>query len=261
MNRYPTEQLTLSQTCLRALRLHYLTLRHVVLYVALIALTKNIAVFLMGLYTGNRYVEVIVQLVALILIVAFFAAALLATSRAFDDKATSVSQEWRPTLALLPKVYTALIIYVVGAAIMFFVGDFLVRVVERLVDDHSPVHGATSILGIALLFVYISMTFFLIPVAVTDNLSISQTFYKSISLSEKNKFGIFLLYFILLIIYVLLMPGTLHEAFMSHYHVTVLFDFVALSVMGPFFLNMLLLILNDSKLQWAEEQVEIEDMP
>lgn len=256
MMKYPSNELMISQTLWKALRLHYVTLKHVVVYALLIALTKSLTVFLIGLYPGNEIFLNCVTVVFWLLIAAFVSFSLYVTHQTFIDKPVSFLNGFRATLLRFPKFYFTVLLLIVGAIVIFYFGEFLMLVLAKLLNESSPFHKATVLVISAMILAYVAIFSFLLPLTIMEEKKpLLKLISESVLLSEKNKFGVMILFMLLLSTILLLLPGTLHEEFFKKYHVDILFDFVVLAVMLPIILNFLLLIINDSKRQLAEEAV------
>lgn len=249
MNRYPDNELTFSALFKRSMRLHYLTLKHTIFFILGITLLKYFSVLAIAITTG--YAHQVIYIIAALIILYLFSAALLSAQRAFLDKPESalnaVKTIWRRVLP----IYVTLLIYVVGMVILYYLIEYAALAVDKLLHEpqSSSLHGGSLILMTAVLFTYIAMLYFAFPLVIIDEKSVGKAFYDSAVLTEKNKAGVLLLILILCATLVLLTPGAVHEYFLSLYHLDAVFDFVVLCVATPIYINLLLLLINDSKQQ------------
>ena len=91
MNRYPNEVISLSRMFGKSVRLHYLTLKHSILFIFLITVIKFIATLAIQ-PTTNTYLEWLIIIIATFLIVYCFSAALYGVQAAFKDAPPSIAQ-------------------------------------------------------------------------------------------------------------------------------------------------------------------------
>ncbi len=101
-------------------------------------------------------------------------------------------------------------------------------------------------LPIILLFLF---TFFTVPLLLTQRLSIGQAFRKSALLTSANWFFVFILYAILVFLITFLLPTSKHALWLANHHLTVISDWVVLSIALPIFFSLLLLLMNDLNLR------------
>lgn len=248
MNRYPETELDLSVLLKRSIRLHYLTLKHTIFFILAMTVVKYLSILLLALFPGHL-VHIAVYVVAVLLIVYFFAAALLAAQRAFTDQPLSTLDAVKSVWKRILPIYGTFLAYVIGAVVVYHLGNYLVIGVEKLLHESLDVSGITLIISTAFLLVFVAMFYFSFPLSIIDEKPIHQAFYDSVLLTEKNKFGILVLFLILGATLILLIPGAMHEYFLTLYHLDAVFDFVVLCVATPIYINLLLLLINDAKKQ------------
>lgn len=254
MNRYPNAEASLTQLLKKSFRLHYLTLKHCIFFILLITVVKYGAV-LFTLFISNSVLQAIIYSIAGLLMIYLFAAALLSTHEAFMDR----SKTFVDTMAEIKKnatnIYATFFAYIIGILCTYGVAKLLGLAIDNLLDKYfSAIHGFTMIFSVTLILMFLAMFLFSYPLAVIESKKIQNAFYDSVVLSDKNKLGIFVLFFILIAIDMLISPAALQEYFLSTYHLGALFDFVVLCVMLPLFINLLLLVIHDSKLQVMTEE-------
>lgn len=254
MNRYPNTETNLTQLFKSSFRLHYLTLKQTIFFILLITVVKNIAM-IFALYVSNGIAQSVVYFIAGLLMVYLFSAALLSTHESFMDR----SKTFTDTLAEIKKnvvnIYVTFFAYIVGILCAYGVARLLALAIHHILRNYSfPLHGVTVILLATFVLMFLAMFLYSYPLAVIDSKKIQSAFYDSLVLSDKNKLGIFVLFFIIIAIDVLISPASLQEYFLSSYHLGVLYDFVVLSVMLPLFINLLLLLIHDAKLQLMAEE-------
>lgn len=249
MNRYPDSVMPFSALLKRSVRLHYLTLKHAIYFILGITLIKYLS--LLAIAFAPLYVRIVVYVVAALIISYLFAAALLSVQRAFLDKPQSALDAIKTIWRRILPIYGTLLIYIVGMVILYYLINAATLAVDKLLHEphSSSLHGGSLIIMTALLLTYIAMLYFAYPLAIIEERSIGQAFYDSAILGEKNKAGVLLLILILCATMVLLVPGAVHEYFLMLYHLDAVFDFVVLCVAAPIYINLMLLLINDSKQQ------------
>ncbi|PIZ03707.1 MAG: hypothetical protein COY58_07685 [Gammaproteobacteria bacterium CG_4_10_14_0_8_um_filter_38_16] len=253
MNRYPDAQTTFAPLLRRSFRLHYLTLKHTIFFILAIAIIKTITSFLM-VYMREPYLIDVIAIAGVLIALYFFSAALFSTHRAFTDKAVSVMDALRTVWKNGLRIYSALLGYIVGAVATIILMRLLVSGIDRLLHQEIILHNFLILMMIAVSTLYIAIFSLSFPLIVIDsNQSIFKVFHDSVVLSEKNKFGIALLFFLMGMIYTLVSPATLQEYFLTVYHLQGLYDFVVFCVFIPLFINILLMVVHDSKLKSVGE--------
>lgn len=255
MNRYPNAEASLTQLLKNSFRLHYLTLKHIIFFILLLTALKYLS-FIVTLFVSNWIAQIIVYCITALPAIYLFSAALLSTHDAFMDRSKTFSDALLETRKNAKNIYITLFGYIVGILCTYAFAKLLGLAVYHLLDKYfTAVHGFTMIFSATLMLMFVAMFFFSYPLAVIDSKKIQNTFYDSLVLSDKNKFGIIILFFIMIAINVLISPASLQEYFLSTYHLGVLYDFVVLCVMLPLFINLLLLLINDAKLQLTADDV------
>ena len=247
MNCYPTGELGMGALLKRALRLHYLSLRYSILCILLITITKFIATSMPTVFS-NGYIAFATYLLCTLLISFFFSAALLATHRAFIDQPKPIKNAIQTIWVEKKRIYAILAAYAAGIVCLHYLTLGILFLEERLFPSIA-VHGFTLMLLTALLLTFVAMFFFAPFYVVIEKTSFGSVVRSSLILGEKNKFGIFLLFILLFVLTLLLAPKSMHEYYLSTYHLDVLYDFIALCVLLPIFINFTLLLINDSKQQ------------
>ena len=93
------------------------------------------------------------------------------------------------------------------------------------------------------------------PIIIYDYYMEKSDVYRPPKYSVMQKFGVFiaLLFFLMGMIYTLVSPATLQEYFLTVYHLQGLYDFVVFCVFIPLFINILLMVVHDSKLKSVGE--------
>lgn len=253
MNRYPTHELSLWQLFKQSFRLHYLTLKHSIFFILVLTLVKFGATLLLN-YFSNYLVQDAIFFIAILLGVFFFSAALFAAHESFTDHSRKLIDVLTEIKGNLVNIYAAFIAYlaiIVGSNVLANLLNMLVR--KLLTNIDSPVYGATTIISLVIILMAIGMFSLIYPLAVIDKKKIRNAFHDSLLLSDRSKFGLLALFFMLIVINLLVSPRALQEYFLSSYYLSPIFDFIVLCVMIPLFINFLLLLINDAKLQVKEE--------
>lgn len=248
MNRYPTEALSVRNLLKLSIRLHYVTLKQVIACVLVITIVKYFCVLLGKLYPVIAS-QLIISGVAIILTIYFFAAALLAAHRAFIDHPISVGEAIKTIGRKSVKIYTTFFAYFFGTMAVYFFAKFSAMRILKLLHMQTTSSPGVILYMAFLCMLFLALFYFSFPITVIDDKPVHKAFYESALLTEKNKLGILLSVCIFFMAYVLMMPKMLHEHFLVVYHLSALFDFVVLCVSIPLYINLLLLLMNDSKQQ------------
>lgn len=250
MNRYPTEVVATRKLLRRAVRLHYLTLKHTIFFLLLITATKYAAVLLIDL-VPNLYLDIVIEIIAAVFVVFFFSAALLSTHRSFIDKPFQSNKEslkiiWQEK----QKIYATFFIYAIGVVAAYYVAQCIVLLGDKLLHATSPMeHPYVLMIGFVVFAMYVLMFYFSFPLSIIEKKSIPILFRDSVLLGEKNKFGVVFLCCMFAAVILLLTPGMIHEYLLSTYHLDALFDFIVLCVAAPIYFNFLLFMMSDAKVQ------------
>lgn len=254
MNRYPDAESNFTQLLKKSFRLHYLTLKHTIFFILLMIMVRYAAA-IFTLLTPNETIRGIFYFIAGLLGVYLFSAALRATHESFMDRTKSFLDILKEIKKDIANIYLTFFAYIAGIVFTWYVARLLNLGIERILDRYfTAVHGFTFILSVTLILMFVAMFFFSYPLAVIESKKLKQAFYDSLILSDKNKFGIVVLLLLLLAIDMLISPASLQEYFLSSYHLGLIFDFVALCVMLPLFINLLLLTMHDARLQMMIEE-------
>ncbi|MCX7121238.1 MAG: hypothetical protein NTZ67_05645 [Gammaproteobacteria bacterium] len=250
MNRYPSAEISLKSTLKLSMRLHYLTLKKTIPCIALMMLVKYLAVFFIAVFP-EVYMQLLCFFVGSLAIAYFFSVALLAAHHSFIDQPKPTLELFKEVNHRIFQILLTYFLYIAGIVFILVAAKLIVRALNQLYF-----HGSLSVSdggGLIILFIvfmtYVALFYFAYPINVIDKKSIKISFYDSALLTEKNKVGVLMLFSILLIVLILLTPGTIHEYFLSMYHLDFIFDFIVLCVGVPFYINLLLLLINDSKQQ------------
>lgn len=254
MNRYPNAEASFTQLLKNSFRLHYLTLKHTIFFIFMITALKYIS-FILTLYISNEIGQTIIYFIAALFAIYLFSAALLSTHDAFMDRSKTFSDALWEIKKNATHIYVTFFAYIIGILCTYGFAKLLGLAVYHLLDKYfSAVHGFTMILSATLILMFIAMFLFSYPLSVIDSKKIQDAFYDSMVLSDKSKFGIFVLFFMMIAIDILTSPASLQEYFLATYHLGVLYDFVVLCVMLPLFINLLLLLIHDAKLQLMADE-------
>lgn len=248
MNRYPESELDFTDLLYRSVRLHYLTLKHTVFCILMITLVKYLSA-ISFVFVSSLYGRIVVYVIAGLIVSYLLAGTLLAAQRAFNDRPESIFDALKTIWHRLIPIYTTFLAYVVGSVAVYFLAKFAMIGLMKVLHESSALHDASLMLTTVLMLVYVAMFFFSFPLSIIDDKPIHKAFYESALLGERNKFGILVLFVIMGLTILLLVPGMIHEYFLSLYHLDAVFDFVVLCVAVPIYINLLLLLINDSKCQ------------
>lgn len=249
MTHYPAEVMSARKLLRYALRMHYLSLKHTIFFLLMLVIIKYIALFFIHL-TDRVWLQSIIEIIAIPFFLYFFAAGLLATHYAYTDQSLRFNGGY---LKIIWKrqwdIYKTFFIYAVGFFVVYGIMLLVVFLTNRIAHTTDASSNYIILLiGAVLLVMYGAMLYFSVPLIIIDKKPNGNVFYRSILLSEKNKFGVILSLSILGATLLLLMPGMLHEYFLSAYHLNAVFDFLVLCVAAPIYFNFLLFLINDSKL-------------
>lgn len=254
MNRYPKAESNFTQLLKQSFRLHYLTLKHCIFFIFLLTAVKYIAM-IFTLFISNGIAQAGVYIVAGLIMLYLFSAALLSTHEAFMDRSITFSDALLGIKKNSLNIYITFLIYLAVVFVAYAIGEILGYVVTKVLNEYlTTTHGVTLLFSTVLLLICLFVFLFSYPLVVIESKKIQNAFYDSLVLSGKCKFGIVFLFAILIAINLLISPRSLQEYFLSTYHLGVLYDFLVLCVMLPLFINLLLLLINDSKLQLMAEE-------
>ena len=248
MNRYFDHEMGFSDLFKRSFRLHYLTLKHTIPCILFITIAKYISASLIGLFQ-NIFVQAVIYIAAIAVIAYFFAVALLETHRSFIDKPQSIRDAIKTVWKRITPIATTFVAYIIGGIIVFIFMQSLLFAAGKIFQPSSNLQLFLWIIKSIFLMVYIAVLYFSFPLTIIDETPVFKAFYNSAVLTEKQKWGVFVLFFIFSAIVLLLTPGTINEYFLSVYHLDILFDFVVLCVAIPLYINLLLLLMHNAKLQ------------
>lgn len=249
MYRYVDKELTFTPIIKRALRLHYVTLKHTIPFIICITVIKYLAVMLTSLI-GNNVISDFLYVVTAFILAYFFSMALLAAHRAFIDKPLATMEAVRTITRRLFPIFATFVCYVLGAMIVYTVADLAMRGVDHLVGDRtSTAYMTTVLIAFALMMVFVGMFYFSYPLTVISEKGWRKAFFDSAILSERVKFNVLILIMILAAAVLLLTPGSIGEYILSSYHLELVFDFVVLCVLMPLYINLMLLTIHAGKQQ------------
>lgn len=252
MNCYPMAELGLGELLKRTVKLHYLSLRYSVFCILLITITKFLGTSL-PIFLKNTYLGWGMYIISGLIISFFYFSALLATHRAFTDAPKTIQDAMKTIWDDKKRIYAVFLAYVGSIVALDYLMIGIIYLEDRLFPSVA-VHGITMLLLTAILLSFVAMFFFAHSIAVIEKKSFREIVRSSLILGEKNKFGIFVLFAMLFIVVLLLAPNTMHEYYLSAYHLNPLYDFIVLSVLLPIYLNFTLLIINDSRQQMTVEE-------
>lgn len=254
MNRYPREEISLTDIIKKSFRLHYLTLKHIILFILIITLVKYTAM-MSAFFISNEIAKTVVYFFAWIIVIYLFSAALFSSHETFMDRSKTFSDALAEIKKNVSNIYGTFFGYIVVILCAYALAKLLMYAAYKILPHYlSPVHGVMLIITATIVLATTFMFFYSYPLAVIDSKKIKNAFYDSLLLSDKNKLGMFSLLAILIAVNMLISPESLQEYFLSTYHLGVLYDLVVLCVMIPLFINLLLLLINDAKLQIATEE-------
>lgn len=254
MNRYPVVESTFTELLKKSFRLHYLTLKHCIFFILLITAVKY-AAMMFTFFISNKIALAAIYFLAGLLMLYLFSAALLSTHEAFMDRSKTFSDVLAKIKKNSVNIYITFFVYLAIVFFAYAIGVMMEFAVTKILHEfRTTTHGMAIIFSAVLLLMSIFMFLFSYPLAVIESKKVKNALYDSLVLSDKCKFGIIILFSILIAINMLISPASLQEYFLSTYHLGVLYDFLVLCVMLPLFINLLLLVINDAKLQMVAEE-------
>ena len=251
---YPLTQSTFSALFMRSLKSHLLTLKNSFIYLVLFVALKQLYFFAIAMPLGTASL-VMLNILCALLTLFFFSAALLAIDHAFKGQPISFGRAFVIALNRTPKVYLATILFLLGSYITFYFGRFLIIAVGKLIQDQSAVHSAMLLVSLIMVAVFVAMFCLALPLSAIEKKPLWPTFFESLYLSDKLKFGIFMLFFIGYWLSIFMSPVLFFHAsaFVKQYDLGWAVDLLLIFIVGPIFLNLLLLLINDGKIQVAHE--------
>lgn len=246
----PSSPITFGQIFLKSLQEYFSVFIKILLFILILAIVKNIPLYLGGLPQAKwlRY-PLEILLAAVIGYVIFVS--IYVTNKILLGKTISFSQAIIESWQQVLKSYVALIIYIA----IFMILYLLVHLI--LFGLHPTGHRALIYKGLISLFIlsipfllFAVVTFFTIPLIMTDDIGVFGAFKRSAELIGKKYWLIaFGLYIFLMAIFVIVDPYTRHGHFFASYHANIFFDLIVFCVTLPIFYNMLILLMNDLKLR------------
>ena len=246
MFHYPNQPLSFTKVMAHSVKLHYLTLKRTILPIFLILIVKHMAT-LLEQFILNPWAQLVIEVAMWFLFFCFFSMALLAAHLAFTDRAESIRKVCKTWLSRWSSILLTVAVYVIGTYLLYALMEFIVYLVSQHVPAQSTLRTVTAIFCVAVLIMYVAMFAFTVPLSVLDGKLLRQSFQDSMILTEKNRLGVIMLFVILAAIASLVSPAATHEYLLSTYHLDVVFDFMVFCITIPLLINVLLLLLNDSK--------------
>ncbi|MDP1573846.1 MAG: hypothetical protein Q8L78_02770 [Coxiellaceae bacterium] len=251
MVSYPSNEVNFSKMFRLSLQHHFKTFCYSLVCIILLFFSVTLS---NKLTISNPYIYLVAKYLFIAVWLFFFSAALLATHFAFSAAGEGYGAAFKKTCARLPAIAGTIIMYLAGIIIILYATHYMrVGILHVDVNASQTIKGLLVILELVVLAVFVCMFFFSYPLCVINEKSLKKSFLDSAYLSEKNKMGIFLLLFIITLPYSLLIKKGLDFHFIAQYHLSFLYVFVVLSFFVPLFINLLLLLINDSKNQLTAE--------
>ncbi len=158
-------------------------------------------------------------------------------------------------LQFVLKKFLAVILSLVLIGLTIFLWIVVLRLLLfSLIHLNSMLIALLASIGIALpTIVIILFSLFVLPLLLTQTISIKDAFKQSALLTAKNWFGVFVIYLILSIVTAFLLPSSKHAMWFQQHYLLQLTDLVVLSIVLPIVFNLLLLLLNDLKLRMEKK--------
>lgn len=252
MNRYPDNELTFTEMVLRAIRLHYLTLKYTIVIIIALTLLKSVLLTITRFFPSDA-MQYLITLIAILGVTYLVSVALLSTHQAFIDQPKSLNSVLKTTLERLPMLYATLALYILGSVVVYYFVKLLLMAIAKLINEPSPMHAALLLIGISFVVGYFVIFSFALPLCLIEKKSLRDAFYESLLLTEKNKFGVFMLFMIFGAMTFLVLPNSIHEHLLNLYHLDLVFDLIALSVAFPIFINLFLIVMNNCQREFTLE--------
>lgn len=251
MSLYPEKELELKGLLKLSFLQHWATLKYAFICIIFMTLIKYAGIVAQHVFLNHDAV-VAVDAVFFLLMGFFFSTAIFAAHRSFTAT-LPVNDALKAIWRQLPRIIGTLCAYILGIFILYYAMHYLVIAIHHFDHHKDPMaQNIARVLGFVIIMVFVCMFFFSYPLSVIDEKSIQDNFYNSAMLSEKNKMGIFILFFIISTTFSVLLASVRIE-WLAIYHLNIIYDFLALCIFLPFFINFLLLLINDSKQQILTE--------
>jgi hypothetical protein len=251
MQCYPDKEMSTLGLVKQITRLLYTSFKKSLVWIVLIALVQHASISWLATF-GGFYGQAVIDMLALILIAFFFSVALYSSHHAFIDQPVSMMGSIKAIWQKKIHIFSVLLMYVVGAILVYYAVELIIQGVDRLLHEPSALHGLTLILTTAFLLMYVAMFYFAFPLAVIDEKPFPSVFYDSLLLTEKNKTGVIVLLMILGALIIMMTPGMAYMDYLMAYHLQFLYTLVLLCIAVPIYINLLLLLIHDSKKQMSE---------
>ena len=256
MITYPAQEQTFSELSMTALRQHYATLKAIFVY--LIAFTALKGFYFSALDLSiSPYAKIAIHVAVAIIALFLIAAGLLVADRAFKGEPLSFKASFLAALQRLPRAFAFLVLYIAGAYLARYFGWLLLYSIGKLINEQSAVHSAMLLISLIFLAVFMAIFCLMVPLSIVEEKVSVRMVYESIIISGKQKFGILVLFLIVFFSGMFLSPVLFFHKldFVKNYGLGSLVDFIILSIVAPFFINVLLLIINDGKIQMSQEGI------
>lgn len=250
---YPTEEVNLSKMFRLSFRQHFLAVKYLFLPILLLLFAKPLFQSL-DVASLNPYLLLASKYFYFFIFILLFSPGLLSVHAALNNQHQSYLASARIIMKNFFNIFGAIFCYFLGFVLIALAMHFLMKGI-RFFDPNAPHEIKLFLLLVEFsgTLIFLCMFFFSYALSIIDQTNILKSFRNSMMLSEKNKFGIFVLLFIISMLYSLIKGGADQIDFIQAHHLILAYDFFALIVFVPLFANLLLLLVNDSKKQILEE--------
>ena len=255
MNNYPTQPHTLSQLLGQSFRYYTQALKAIFLVIIVSMILQEAMAYF---YLLNPHLSQIAQLTIYVIVILLFtyiwSVALYRTHVSLREEPVSFKSACVWVFNKISTIYLGVFAFLLGISALFFVGYGISLAASFFVQDNPAVRVFLTFWFIGIpLVIGLVLFYFVLPLLVLERLNVWQAFGKSARLVgiRIHWLRTFVVYAMTLLFILIFMPEVKHNIWLRAHHVNFLFDFVVLSLLAPWGINFILLLLNDLQLRFT----------
>lgn len=245
--RYPAQPSTFMRILWLATRYWWPTIKrtYLILLLSLICQYLYLEIFYLQ---PREIIDYVVYAVIALLQAYLWIAFVLGANDALTDDVTPLNQLLVLSLSKLLDIVMACVVFFVGTIALYKLGTILsALVLVHWMGEHELAYVGVTVFG-GLPIIFCSVLFYLaIPLVILRPLNLFQAFVYSAKISLKQWFRVFGVYFLSIILLLLFAPNTRLGNALMHSQSDLLIDVLVAIFLYPFYINSLLLILNDAE--------------
>ena len=250
MNLYPLKPQKFPKLIMQAFKSYWQVFKAILPLILLIALVKDLYIYFGGMPI-NRWLHTVIILIMVLLEVYLWATVLYSADATFKAAPVQLNKACRAVYHKLASIYAGFFALVIGFCLLFFIGYFLSNIVTLFFANKMAARSISMLLLFGLpVTIGLVLCFFVLPLLVCESLMLWQAFQRSVKLvGYRNWLQTFVLYAIYIILLFIVSPNTLHGQWLARHYLSFIFDVIIFVLMIPLTINLLLLLLNDLRLQ------------